>query len=66
MREEIDELGEWIDGLRLIISVLIAEMPNRYEVMAKLQKAEALARQRNLPTGVLQELADLRGALDDM
>ena len=64
MEDEIEELGDRIDGLRLILSVLIAEMPNRYEVIHKLQKAEAAARQRNLPTGVLQELADLRASLD--
>ena len=66
MEDEIEELGDRIDGLRLILSVLIAEMPNRYEVIYKLQKAEAAARQRNLPTGVLRELADLRGALDEL
>ncbi|WP_019998868.1 hypothetical protein [Aureimonas ureilytica] len=66
MKEEIEELEGRVDGLRLILAVLIAEMPNRYDVIHKLQKTEAAARQRNLPTGVLRELADLRGALDEL
>ena len=66
MNEEMQELGDRIEGLRLVLSILISSMPNRYDVIFKLQQAEALARQRNLPTGVLEELADLRASLDGL
>jgi hypothetical protein len=46
--------------------VLVAALPNHAEVIWKLRKAEALARECNLPTGVLMELSDLRETLDDL
>lgn len=64
--ESYAELSERIDGLRLIVSLLIVHLPNRYEVAAGIQQAETHARMRNLPTGVLREMADLRKALDDL
>lgn len=64
--EDYGELSDRIDGLRLIISVLISSMPDRLDVMWKLQQAEAMARQRNMATGVLEEMANLRETLDDL
>lgn len=62
----VEELSDRVYGLRMIIEILITQMPNRDAVMFGIHRAEAHARSHNLPTGVLRELSDLREALDDL
>ncbi|WP_294645517.1 hypothetical protein [uncultured Aureimonas sp.] len=66
MNEELEELGARIDGLRLVIAILVSSTPNAAEVIAKLQAAEVMARQRNLPTGFITELFHLLETLEDV
>lgn len=66
MNEELEELGARIDGLRLVIAILVSSAPNAAEVIAKLQTAEVMARQRNLPTGFITELFHLQETLEDV
>ncbi|WAJ27124.1 hypothetical protein [Antarcticirhabdus aurantiaca] len=69
MEEDDDIIAEMdarLDAHRMLLALIIRNLPDRDKALLALQQLESLSRKNNLHGGTIRELAEIRDVLDDL